>query len=149
MQKLSTMALLAAALVVLTGCYIQYTNSRVLPDSVLSQEKTYYVVRHERDTRQIDLIIAKEMKAMGLHKTTSGIERDMPAGTDVVVLYEDRWMWDMTNYLLMLKVQFRDASSNLLIARGQSVRTSLVRKSVEEMVQETLVAIFSYKAEEV
>ena len=73
----------------------------------------------------------------------------MPAGTDMVVFYEDRWMWDMTNYLIMLKVQFRDASSNLLIARGQSVRSSLVRKSVEGMVQETLVAIFNYQADEV
>lgn len=149
MQKSSTMILLTVALAVLTGCSIQYTNSRVLPDGVISPGKTYYVVRHEKDTRQIDLIIAKEMKAMGLHKTTSGIGRDMPAGTDVVVLYEDRWMWDMTNYLLMLNVQFRDASSNILIARGESVRTSLARKSVEEMVQETLVAIFSDKAEEV
>ena len=149
MQKLSTMILLTVALAVLTGCAIQYTNSRVLPDGVISPEKTYYVVRHEKDTRQIDLIIADKMKAMGLHETTSGIERDMPADTDVVVLYEDRWMWDMTNYLLMLNVQFRDASSNILIARGESVRTSLARKSVEEMVQETLVAIFNYKAEEV
>ena len=149
MQKFSTMILLAAALAVLTGCSIQYTNSRVLPDGVISQERTYYVVRHEKDTRQIDLIIADEMKAMGLHKITSGIERDMPAGTDVVVRYEDRWMWDMTNYLFMLKVQFRDPSNNILIARGESVRTSLACKSIQAMVQETLAAIFSYKAEEV
>ena len=86
---------------------------------------------------------------MGLHNVSSGLEGDMPAGTDVIVLYEDRWMWDMANYLLMLKVQFRDASSNVLIARGQSARSSLVRKPVEAMVQETLVAIFNYPAEEV
>lgn len=149
MQKLSTMALLAAALVVLTGCYVQYVNSRVLPDTVIGPDKTYYVVRHANDSRQIDLTVANEMRAMGLHQVSSGLEADMPANTEVVVLYEDRWMWDMTNYLLMLKIQFRDASNNVLIARGQSVRTSLVRKTVEEMVQETLVAVFSAKAEEV
>jgi hypothetical protein len=149
MQKLSTMALLAAALVVLTGCYVQYVNSRVLPDTVIGPDKTYYVVRHANDSRQIDLTVANEMRAMGLHQVSSGLEADMPANTEVVVLYEDRWMWDMTNYLFMLKIQFRDASNNVLIARGQSVRTSLVRKTVEEMVQETLVAVFSAKAEEV
>jgi hypothetical protein len=149
MQKLSTMALLAAALVVLTGCYVQYVNSRVLPDTVIGPDKTYYVVRHANDSRQIDLTVANEMRAMGLHQVSSGLAADMPANTEVVVLYEDRWMWDMTNYLWMLKIQFRDASNNVLIARGQSVRTSLVRKTVEEMVQETLVAVFSAKAEEV
>ncbi len=149
MQKLSTVVLLAAALVVLTGCYVQYVNSRVLPDTVIGPDKTYYVVRHANDARQIDLAVANEMRAMGLHQVSSGLAADMPANTEVVVLYEDRWMWDMTNYLLMLKIQFRDASNNVLIARGQSVRTSLVRKTVEEMVQETLVAVFSAKAEEV
>lgn len=149
MQKLSTVVLLAAALVVLTGCYVQYVNSRVLPDTVIGPDKTYYVVRHANDSRQIDLTVANEMRAMGLHQVSSGLAADMPANTEVVVLYEDRWMWDMTNYLWMLKMQFRDASNNVLIARGQSVRTSLVRKTVEEMVQETLVAVFSAKAEEV
>ena len=145
----SATVLLAVALAMLTGCYHQYTNARMLPNTTISADKGYYVVRHANDSRQIDLAVAAEMRAMGLHKVSSGLEGDMPAGTDVVVFYEDRWMWDMTNYLIMLKVQFRDASSNLLIARGQSVRSSLVRKSVEAMVQETLVAIFNYEAEEV
>jgi hypothetical protein len=149
MRRFSVMILLAAAFAVLSGCYYQYTNSRMLPNTKISADKRYYVVRHANDPRQIDLTLANEMRAMGLHHVSSGLEADMPSGTEVVVLYEDRWMWDMTNYLLMLKVQFRDASSNVLIARGQSVRSSLVRKPVEAMVQETLVAIFNYPGEEV
>jgi hypothetical protein len=141
--------LLAVALAMLTGCYYQYTNSRMLPNTSISADKGYYVVRNANDPRHIDLTVANEMRAMGLHHVSSGLEGEMPAGTDVVVFYEDRWHWDMTNYLRMLKVQFRDVSSNLLIARGQSARSSLVRKSVEAMVQETLVAIFNYQAEEV
>lgn len=149
MKRFATLVLLVTALAVLAGCYVQYTNSRVLPQSAVSPDKTYFVVRHANDPRQIDVIIAGEMKAMGLHDVSSGPEDEMPAGTDVVVRYEDRWMWDMTNYLLMLKVQVRDASNDILIARGQSVRTSLVRKSVQAMVQETLVAIFNDHPEEV
>jgi hypothetical protein len=149
MNRILTLVLLAASLAILTGCYVQYTNSRILPHTVISQDKTYFVVRHANDTRKIDLVIAEEMKAMGIHDVASGFEHEMPAATEVIVRYEDRWMWDMTNYLLMLKVQFRDASDNILIARGQSVRTSLVRKSVPDMVQETLVAIFNDNPEEV
>ncbi len=136
MRRFSILVLLAVSLAALTGCYTQYINSRVLPNAVIGPDKSYYVVRHANDPRQIDLTVANEMRAMGLQRVSSGLEADMPAGTEVVVMYEDRWMWDMTNYLLMLKIQFRDASDNVLIARGQSVRTSLVRKSIEEMVQE-------------
>lgn len=140
---LVTLSLLVA-LTALTGCYVQYNTSRVLPDVTINPTKTYYVVHHEDDPRQIDLVISQKMGAMGLHHVSNGPENSIPEGTDVIVLYEDRWMWDMTNYLIMLKIQFRDASNNLLLARGQSYRTSLVRKSVEEMVQETLAGIFSY-----
>ena len=144
----SAVILLATALAMLTGCYTQYINARVLPSTAIDPGRSYYVVRHANDPRQIDLTIANEMRAMGLHHVSSGLEADLPAGTEVVVLYEDRWMWDMTNYLWMLKIQFRDASNNVLIARGQSVRTSFVRKSVEAMVQETLAGIFSSQAKE-
>ena len=145
----SATILSAVVLAMLTGCFHQYTNSRILPHTTISADKAYYVVRNANDSRQIDLSVANEMRAMGLHHVSSGLKGDMPAGTDVVVFYEDRWHWDMTNYMRMLKVQFRDASNNVLIARGQSVRSSLVRQSVEAMVQETLVAIFNYQAEEV
>ena len=148
MRRFSAVILLAAALAVLAGCYTQYINARVLPNTAISPDRNYYVVRHANDPRQIDLAIANEMRAMGLQHVSSGLEADLPAGTEVVVLYEDRWMWDMTNYLWMLKIQFRDASNNVLIARGQSVRTSFVRKSVEAMVQETLAGIFSSQAKE-
>ena len=141
--KLSMILFVTMVLTLLIGCYVQYNVSRVLPDATISPDKTYYVVQHKNDPRQIDLVISKEMSAMGLHSVSTGPEENIPEGTDVIVLYEDRWMWDMTNYLLMLKIQFRDASNNLLLARGQSYRTSLVRKSVEGMVQETLVGVFN------
>jgi hypothetical protein len=120
-----------------------------MPNAAISPEKYYFVILNEEDERHIDLILAEEMRAMGLPNVASGLEKDMPADTDVIVLFEDRWMWDITNYLLMYKVQFRDATNNILIARGQSVRTSLARKSVQVMVQEALMGIFRTEAEEV
>lgn len=125
----------------LTGCS-QNLAARVLPGADVGAEKTYYVVRHERDTRQIDLVVRDTMRAMGFRQVTSGLEGVMPPTVDIVVQYEDRWMWDMTNYLIMLKIQFRDRSSNTLLARGRSYRTSMVRAPVEVMVREALEAIF-------
>ncbi len=124
------------------GCAMQNLEARSIPGSVLGSQDSYYVVHHEADKRNIDVTIANQLKAMGLHNISSGPEINKPSGTDIVVLYEDRWMWDITNYLLFLKIQFRDANSNLLLARGKSYRTSLARISVDSMVQETLDEIF-------
>lgn len=140
--------LVVLLLIGLTGCATKYTVARLLPNAAFSTVKTYYVVRHELDKRQIDVSIAREMAAMGIHNVSSGPEINKPGETDVIVLYEDRWRWDITNYLFLLKIQFRDASSNVLIARGKTLRTSLVRKSVDEMIQETLAAVFSNDKEE-
>jgi len=144
-----TLFFLVPALTVTMGCSIKYTSSRIMPNAAISPEKNYFVLCHEDDARHIDLTLVEEMNAMGLANVTSGFEQDMPDDTDVIVLFEDRWMWDITNYLLMFKVQFRDASNNILIARGQSVRTSLARKSVQIMVQEALLGLFNTEAEEV
>lgn len=138
---------LTLLLIGLTGCAMQNLEARVVPDASLSTRQSYYVVRHEQDTRSIDRTIAEQLEAMGMASISSGPESNKPSDVDVIVLYEDRWMWDMTNYLIFLKIQFRDADSNTLLARGKSYRTSLARKSIEEMVQETLVAIFNNKGE--
>lgn len=141
--------ILMLLLIGMTGCSIQNLDARLVPGSDLSTQASYYIIRHEQDTRSIDVTIAKQLKNMGLHNISSGTEINKPKDTDIIVLYEDRWMWDITNYLLFLKIQFRDANSDLLLARGKSYRTSLVRKSVDEMVQETLVAIFNTNKREV
>lgn len=141
--------ILMLLLIGIIGCSVQNLEARLVPDSNLSPQASYYVIRHEQDTRSIDVTIAKQLKTMGLHNISSGPEINKPKDTDIIVLYEDRWMWDITNYLIFLKIQFRDAESNLLLARGKSYRTSLVRKSVDEMVQETLVAIFNTNTGEV
>ena len=138
-----TTCLVILLLIGLAGCATKYTVTRLLPDVALSTNKTYYVVRHELDKRQIDVAIAREMAAMGIRNISSGFEINKPNKADVVVLYEDRWRWDMSNYLFLLKIEFRDASNNVLLARGKTLRTSIVRKSVDEIVQETLVAVFS------
>jgi hypothetical protein len=57
---------------------------------------------------------------------------------DSVITYVDRWMWDITLYLLELTVTLRDATNSFPIALGNSYHTSLTRKSPEEMVDEVM-----------
>lgn len=63
--------------------------------------------------------------------------------TDSVITYVDRWVWDITLYLLELTVTLRDAATNFPQAVGNSYHTSLTRKSPEEMVEEVMTNIFN------
>ena len=57
---------------------------------------------------------------------------------DAVVTYVDRWMWDMTMYMLELTVVVREPKSDFPLATGNSFHTSLTRKSPKEMVDEVI-----------
>jgi len=69
---------------------------------------------------------------------TSGKIENIPEKLDVLVTYEDRWMWDMGNYLIQLDIQFRNPLNNYPFIVGENVRTSLIRKSPKFMADETI-----------
>jgi hypothetical protein len=82
---------------------------------------------------------------MGYESTCGPAQKDENP-PDIVMTYEDRWMWDITMYLLNLRIKIYDGRTGKLLAVGESYQTSLVRKSTEETVQIVLRDIFS-KAE--
>jgi hypothetical protein len=125
--------------VFISGCAT--LSSSITPDTDLTKFKTYYVLRHDRDKRYIDKIIQSELAKLGI-SATSGLEASKPKDFDVLVTYEDRWTWDITNYMINLTISIRNAKNNVLLASGQSYRPSLVRMEPEFMVREILESIF-------
>ena len=91
------------------------------------------------DTRGVSQLIADKLNQMGFVATTSDKK---PAGVDAVVTYVDKWMWDITMYMLELTVVVRDPSNDFALASGNSFHTSLTRKSPTEMVDEVTGNIF-------
>jgi hypothetical protein len=77
------------------------------------------------------------------YQTTTGLETDVPQGVDATITYQDRWMWDITMYMLKLNVQIKDHKTGFLLAEGESYRPSLQRKSPEEMAKEVLESLFT------
>jgi hypothetical protein len=74
-------------------------------------------------------------------KSTTGPE--LPSyTTDTVITYVDKWMWDITLYLLELTVTAREPAQSQLLAVGNSYHTSLTRLSPKEMTDEVLSNIF-------
>ena len=140
MKKFSLALLLAAIAVLFTGCVTQL-NSDVSPDAKLQEVKKIFVVRLPNDERGIDKLIADRLSVMG-KEATSGERSEAPADADAIVTYQDKWMWDITMYMIELNVQVREPKSDIALATGHSLRTSLARKSPAEMVAEVLNDIF-------
>ncbi len=130
---------LALPILMLTACA---TNSATkAPDVNLTRLKTFYVVRVPEDERGVEKMIAARLKALG-YQSSSGDEPKPAEPVDAVVTYQDRWMWDITMYMLKLDIQIRDGTSGAILAKGEVMRPSLQRKSPEGMVEETLGVIF-------
>jgi len=107
----------------------------------LKADKAYFVVHPGDENRGVDKLIAKQLTTIG-YTATAGDSPTPPAPVDVVVTYEDHWMWDMTMYMIRLSIQFHDGKTGAVIASAESYRPSLERKSPEGMVEEVLTQIY-------
>ena len=129
------------ALALASGCSYKHLYGEAFHGIDLYAQKRVHVVQHAKDKRNIDNMIAERLRRAGFQPSTGRQGDPVPPGVVVVVSYEDHWMWDMSNYLLVLRIDFRDPSTNELVASGQSYRTSLDRKPPEFMVDEIITAI--------
>jgi hypothetical protein len=123
-----------------TGC-ANLATGRVTPGIDISQFNKFYVVKFEPDGSGINNLIRDELQTMG-YEAKTGPENEVPEDTEVIVTYQDNWMWDITMYMIKLKVFMHNPETQKLLASAKSYHTSLTRKSPEEMVTETLTNIF-------
>lgn len=127
-----------------SGCAVNRATATLDPSANLRGIKTVYVTRFTPDDRGVNLLISEKLKSMGYNVDT-GI--DAPTNVDVVVTYKDKWMWDITMYMLELTVTIRDPKTNFPLASGNSFHTSLTRKPPDEMVNEVINNIFKQGVE--
>lgn len=124
------------------SCSIVEKGSYVRPATSLSTGETFYVVLDGEGREDTGKLLVERLKALG-YDVRGGPRAEVPADTDVIVTYEDHWFWDMSMYMLSVKVDFRNAKTNALLATGQSLRTSLARKSPEAMVDEAISPVLA------
>ena len=63
-------------------------------------------------------LIADKLRSKGVTVTT-GVD-PAPSNVDAVVTYVDKWMWDITMYMLELTITIRDPKSDFPLATGNS-----------------------------
>lgn len=131
--------LLAAVLLLLSGCAVNRSSATVDPSASMATLKRLHVVHQPDDGRGINRIIADRLTELGYVATTSDAK---PRDVDAIVTYLDKWMWDLTMYMIELTIVVRDPATDYPLATGNSLHTSLTRKSPKEMVEEVTANIF-------
>jgi len=140
MSRLLKLAALLGLVVSLTsGCAVNRATANVDPSANLSSLKTMYVKQVPEDDNTYNLI-ADKLRTKGLTVTTG--TGAAPGGVDAVVTYIDKWMWDITMYMLELTITIRDPKTDFPLATGNSFHTSLTRLSPKEMVNEVVDNIY-------
>lgn len=132
-------ALIGLIVTISTGCAVNRATGSVDPSANLSSLKTMYVKKIPEDDNTYALI-ADKLRTKGVTVTT-GTE-SAPGGIDAVVTYIDKWMWDITMYMLELTITIRDPKTDFPLATGNSFHTSLTRLSPKEMVNEVVENIY-------
>lgn len=140
MQKyLKLLTLLGLVASLTTGCAVNRATGSVDPSANLSALKTMYVKKTADDDNTYTLI-ADKLRSKGLTVTTGSDAA--PGNVDAVVTYIDKWMWDITMYMLELTITIRDPKTDFPLATGNSFHTSLTRLSPKEMVNEVVDNIY-------
>jgi len=133
---------LLMALVFASGCSNRATAT-ISPGADLNRLKTFYVVHQPKDTHNIHNLIRDKLTKDGFTATAGPELPQSSYQADSIITYVDRWMLDITLYLLALTVTLRDTSNDFPLAVGNSFHTSLSRKSPEKMVDEVMTNIFN------
>jgi len=140
--KPAQLLLLFVSLWFASGC-INRATATLEPGANLSAIKSYYVVHQPKDTHRIHDLIRDRLIRAGLSATAGPELTQGNYQADSIITYVDRWVWDITLYLLELTVTLRDATNGFPLAVGNSFHTSLTRISPEEMVDEVMTNIFN------
>jgi hypothetical protein len=141
MKKILKLALLLAFVTLFsTGCAVNRATGSVDPSTNLMSLKTMHLKKQADDNTGTNLFIADKLRSKGVTVTIG--DNVPPSGVDGVVTYVEKWMWDITMYMLELTVTIRDPKTDFPMASGNSFHTSLARLSPKEMSNEVIDNIY-------
>ncbi len=125
----------------ITSCASTALQIEPVPSEFHQLTLQYFVENHGKDRRRLDRIIATELINKG-YKVSSGYKNERPDDLDILVCYDDKWFWDLSNYLLHMRIDFRNPKTNVLLATGSSYQTSLARKPANLIIKNIISGMF-------
>ena len=134
-MKIITALSFAAILVFNSGCAVNRATAVADPSLRWDTIKSLHVRQYEGEDGSVRKLIVDKFRASGFTVTT---DPEPAAQPDALITYRDKWFWDITMYLLELSVALHDPRTEVALASGNSLHTSLTRKSPKEMVDEVI-----------
>ncbi|MES9981034.1 MAG: hypothetical protein ABW115_22495 [Candidatus Thiodiazotropha sp. 6PLUC6] len=136
-MKFRPVSVILTLITLLNGCAIVSSSAKIVPNNDQTAIQNFYVIHQPQDKHNIDAEISELLREKG-YKASNGPATKIASDADILVTYEDRWFWDLSNYLIQLNVEFRDVKTRYPIVAGETIRTSLARKTTKEMALETI-----------
>ena len=133
-RRIATLAT-AALLLCTAGCAVNRATATADPSLRWDGLKSLHVRQLEGEDGSTRRLIVERFRASGFAVTT---DPEPVAQPDAVVTYRDRWMWDITMYMLELTITLHEPRNHIAVATGNSFHTSLSRRSPNEMVDEVI-----------
>ena len=134
MLKLVAALAVTCGLLLNAGCASRAT-AKADPSMRWDHIKTLHIKKLEGEDGSVRKLLVDKFRNVGFKVTTD----PQPAGSpDALVTYYDKWMWDITMYLLELTVTIHDPRTEVGLVTGNSMYTSLIRKSPQAMVDEVV-----------
>jgi hypothetical protein len=121
------------------GCAVNRATATVDPKTDLSKIKALSVIPYDPSAKEVAQLIERKLSSMGYQVIPP---ENKQAEVDAVATFKDKWMWDITTYMIELTIVIREPKTEYALATGNSFHTSLTRKSPEGMVDEVLTNIF-------
>lgn len=140
-MKLTRLLLPLASLCIALGfSSCASVSAQRTPTADLAKIKHIHVVHLAADSRGIDRVLADQLNLLG-YQATAGEASAAPAEVDALLTYQDKWMWDITMYMIELNVQLRARDTQMVLASAKCYRPSLQRKSPDGMAKEVLQSL--------
>jgi len=124
------------------GCSTNVSRFQ-MPGSDLNAIETLHInpIDEERAAAELRALVDVNLKQRG-YQVESRTDSTVFGDGDFILDIAADWHWDLSWYLLELRVAIYEAASNTLVAQAQSQQTSLARKSNLVVVQRTMASLF-------
>jgi hypothetical protein len=137
-KRLSTVA----AILLLAGCSTNVSRFQMPGTDLADVQRLYInVAEEERETEELLPLIRANLEGRGYEIVMSDQSVIFEQG-DFKFDYAADWHWDMGWYLLDLRVAIYEPATNILLAQAHSQQSSLVRKSIDVVVERALASLF-------
>ncbi|MEM1174932.1 MAG: hypothetical protein AAGA33_08900 [Pseudomonadota bacterium] len=136
------------AVALLAGCSTNVSRFE-MPGADLAGIEALYLneLQEKRNAEEILSLVRSDLEARG-YRVGENSDAVQFGDQDYVFDITADWHWDITWYLLELRVAIYDPQDNTLIAQAQSQQTSLARQSTDVVVERVMASLFNDEAVE-